>query len=73
MYRSVFRPQRIFYRSEVRDRATGAGWYFQAREGREFGPFDTRPRAEDALLAFVRDCIKRGDTGGRPEPRVANR
>ena len=62
MARAHFRTERMFYQSDLTGKA---GWYFQAREGRIFGPYDSRHVADHALQIFVADCITTKDNGGR--------
>ncbi len=59
-----YRSDRMFFQTVVGQ--TG-GWYFQAREGKLYGPYDTRLRADLALREFVADCIRRRDSGGRDQ------
>lgn len=76
--KATFQAERVFYRSEVLDpialQVGIAGWYFQVRGGGEFGPYRDRPSANEALLEYVRECIRRKDDGGRnPKPAAPAR
>jgi len=58
----VFRAERIYSQSNP---VTGVKeWYFSAREG-NFGPFCSKENATKELQAFISNCIKNGDDGGR--------
>jgi hypothetical protein len=58
----VFRPERIYSQSNPKTGITE--WFFSAREG-NFGPFISKETATKGLQAFIANCIKNGDDGGR--------
>ena len=62
-----FRAGRTFYQSSRG--GTGDGWYFQARQARTIGPFQSRDEMLSALRSFVNACVAAGDSGGRTSPR----
>jgi hypothetical protein len=62
-----FRAGRTYYQSSRR--GTGDGWYFQARQARTIGPFQSREDMLSALQSFVKACVAAGDCGGRTRPR----
>jgi len=54
--------QRVFCRDNITTGLTE--WFFPAREG-TFGPFGSKEIAETELDAFVKNCIKNHNDGGR--------
>ncbi|MGR8930965.1 MAG: DUF6316 family protein [Gammaproteobacteria bacterium] len=58
----MFQVERVF---SSRNPQTGQiEWFFMAREG-NFGPFRDKATAQKELDAFVKNCIKTGEDGGR--------
>lgn len=58
----MFEAERIF---SSRNPQTGAlEWFFMAREG-NFGPYRDKITASKELDAFIKNCVKNGDDGGR--------
>jgi len=69
--RAQFRSERIFYHASLE---TGtAGWCFEVRGGRVYGPFQTRDVAERILNGLIETFKRAGNTGGRDslEPEQA--
>lgn len=66
----MFTSDRIFCQSNPK---TGIPeWFFSAREG-FFGPFSTKEKATQELNAFIQNCIKTGDDGGRKKGKKADK
>ncbi len=61
--RAVFRSDRVFYHAAVD--GGNAGWCFNVRGGRVYGPFPTRRIAEHILTGLIEAFKRAGDTGGR--------
>ena len=58
----MFQADRVF---SCRNPKTGLiEWFFSAREG-NFGPFRDRVTASRELDAFIKNCIKNKEDGGR--------
>lgn len=58
----MFDVERVF---SQRNPQTGLmEWFFFAREG-VFGPFSNKEKSTEELNAFIKNCIKNGDDGGR--------
>lgn len=63
--RARFRSDRIFYHSSLE---TGtAGWCFEVRGGRVYGPFQTKELAERILNGLIEAFKRTGNTGGREQ------
>lgn len=60
-----FRSDRIFYHSSLETGA--AGWCFEVRGGRVYGPFQTKELAERILNGLIEAFKRTGNTGGRGE------
>jgi hypothetical protein len=62
-HRATFHSDRIFYHSSLE---TGtAGWCFEVRGGRVYGPFQTKEIAERILNGLIEVFKRTGNTGGR--------
>ena len=59
----MFKSDRIFY---IANQLTGkTEWFFQARNGHNIGPYDSRQEAETTLQQFIKECISTGNSGER--------
>ncbi|MGJ0483677.1 MAG: DUF6316 family protein [Methylomicrobium sp.] len=58
----MFRAERIYSQNNPKTGITE--WFFSAREG-NYGPFSSREIATRELKAFIGNCIKNDDDGGR--------
>lgn len=47
-------PERVFFRSDRFFSGNGQ-WFFETREGMNYGPFATREEAEEELEKFLRE------------------
>ncbi len=54
----MFKSDRIFY---IANQLTGkTEWFFQARNGHNIGPYNSRQEAEAILQQFIKECISTG-------------
>ncbi|MFI3187084.1 MAG: DUF6316 family protein [Methylococcaceae bacterium] len=59
----MFKSDRIFY---IANQLTGkTEWFFQARNGHNIGPYNSRQEAETILPQFIEECISTGSYGER--------
>jgi hypothetical protein len=65
-----FRSQRIFYHAFLHDGS--AGWCFETRGGRVYGPFPSKDVAERILAGLVETFKRAGDSGGRSSTKESS-
>lgn len=61
--KAVFRSDRVFYHAALD--GGNAGWCFNVRGGKVYGPFPSRRVAEHILTGLIEAFKRAGDTGGR--------
>ncbi|TPW10004.1 MAG: hypothetical protein FD130_2340 [Halothiobacillaceae bacterium] len=63
MESSYFRTSRFFH--QATHDGDKSGWFFNAREGRVFGPYRSKVEAQKELEAYIQRCVNDQDMGGR--------
>ncbi|MBL1265243.1 hypothetical protein [Candidatus Methylomicrobium oryzae] len=58
----MFKAARIYIQRNLKTGKTE--WFFKAREG-DFGPFSCKEVAKQELDLFIKQCIEKGEDGGR--------